>query len=76
MNSKPAQQAEHQACESSRKKQKINSEELRSTLVKYGELTQVCYDSFYGDERDTRTFGESDSLEQTASASAQMPNKS
>ncbi len=23
--------------------------ELRRTLVLYGELTQICYDSFYGD---------------------------
>lgn len=35
---------------------------LRSTLVKYGELTQICYDSFYGDESDRNTFGESELL--------------
>lgn len=35
-------------------------ENLRGTLIKYGELTQICYDSFYGDERDRSTFGESD----------------
>lgn len=35
-------------------------EELRRTLIKYGELTQICYDSFHGDDRDRMTFGESD----------------
>ncbi|KAK9833094.1 hypothetical protein WJX74_007009 [Apatococcus lobatus] len=31
--------------------------ELRRTLIKYGELTQICYDSFHGDEHDETSFG-------------------
>lgn len=31
---------------------------LRQTLVKYAELTQVCYDSFYGDQQEAASFGE------------------
>ena len=30
---------------------------LRYTLVKYAELTQVCYDSFYGDQQEIASFG-------------------
>ncbi len=32
-------------------------EDLRRVLIKYGELTQITYDSFYGDAKDTSTFG-------------------
>lgn len=44
-------------------------EELRRVLIKYGELTQITYDSFYGDAKDTATFGEAHPLHRTAKAS-------
>ncbi|KAK9832884.1 hypothetical protein WJX74_000679 [Apatococcus lobatus] len=32
-------------------------QKLRQTLLKYAELTQVCYDSFYGNDDDPKSFG-------------------